>query len=464
MYSIATHGIPISPTQGMSDFHFPKHDVLPVVQLNLKETVEKELVDLHKKFTKLVSKIICKLVELVNCGTKSSNNIATYIEVYLNIQGLKKLTGVDEIFDFLRQHNHFDFINCSIIESLVEEYFPTEAELKTQIDEYINKLDAFLELSQVKHVVAAIKQKLALHSNSFAHSDQTTPVVIGLNGRWENVTVANLRKVVEYYFGPETSKFSHIHFDRGTSSITLEVPNTCLASFRSQVAPQTDSMTRIGISELFIHGDELIKSRHIVSFDDYSFRLAYTTGKTFEVSILQQLGVNSTYTEIKYSKGGFSSGSRTSGSDGKGDLGQEKAPSPYCESSQDYIRDRYEKVTVLKASQTNTFQKIVQISPSSSDSDENEFEIIDQKNIFHTPNSQESVVATSEGYISINEIVYPYTVRLESDEKSRLMKKIADKIAKLPSRQLPSIEEIRDIVKNKIEDLEYEKVSEQNCV
>ena len=242
---------------------------------------------LHSSFAKLALKVRNEFDNQVKNGTVELITIARSAAEYLSIPvSSLKYTDVDELFDSLKPF--YDFFNCGVLQHLTDTYLST-----TQTDDltqYIDNVDDFSESSQLKNVRSTIEAHLPA---SPSISDQTKPVVIKLNKRWDEMTIKNFKRVLKYYFKDEVAdRFSHILITTGSVIITLQIPTTKTQYLIDTINIKTNSMKRLGIMEVVVDNNTIPIRREDDNNFDVSLHQSVKAGDSFEVSVLLQLGAN----------------------------------------------------------------------------------------------------------------------------------------------------------------------------
>ena len=245
--------------------------------------------DLHSRFASLDSKLRDEFEELVEKGHVKLKAIARSAATYLRIPvSSLKYTDVDELFDSLKPF--YDFFNCGVLKHLTDTYFSTA---QTELTQYTADVDKFSESSQLKHIKSTIKEKLSHLPATPSTSDQTKPVVIKLNDRWEEMTLKNFKKVLQHHFEPKFADlFSLVDIEPGSVIITLQIPTTQAQYLIDTINIKTLSMKRLGIMEVAVDNNTIPIRREDDNNFDVSLHQSVKAGDSFEVSLLLQLGAN----------------------------------------------------------------------------------------------------------------------------------------------------------------------------
>ena len=206
-----------SPAQVQSQLmQVEPHSIPTVIELSSEGEVAHLIESLHIQFTHLVTKIRIRFNELVSSGKLEADDVAIHAEEYLK-QDLKlSEINMRTIFNAIRPH--YDFFSFGLLKSLVRHFITSSDDLQTELTQYIDSVDKFSDSSQLKYIRSTIKEKLSSlpATASPTTSNQTKPVVIKLNDRWEEMTISKLKTVLMYYFGVTSDLFSYISFVNGS--------------------------------------------------------------------------------------------------------------------------------------------------------------------------------------------------------------------------------------------------------
>uniref|UniRef100_A0A1X7T9S3 Death domain-containing protein n=1 Tax=Amphimedon queenslandica TaxID=400682 RepID=A0A1X7T9S3_AMPQE len=290
---------PLQPVDVTAQSHTPQPTITgsqsstptTVIELSSKSEVAANIKSLHSRFASLDSNIRDEFEELVKRGQLNLKAVARSAATYLSIKvSSLKHDDVDELFDSLQPH--YDFFSCGgVLQHLANKYLSTA---QIELTQYIDSVDKFSESSQLKHIRSTIKEKLSSlpAAASPTTSDQTKPVVIKLNDRWEEMTISKLKAVLKHYFGVTSDLFSHISFDYGSFVITLLIPTSLSQSLIDAINNKTNSMSRLGILEVAVDNKVIPIRRKDDNNFDVSLHESVKACEFFEVSMLLQLGAD----------------------------------------------------------------------------------------------------------------------------------------------------------------------------
>ena len=260
-----------------------------VIQLSSKAEVASNIEKLYDQFTDLIVAIRISFETMVISGNCTVVEVALKANAYLKRRISRG--SIDEVFNDMQPH--YDFLSFGIIKKLVHRFLPKDKELQTKLTQYTDSVNKLLQSSQLKHIRSAIEEKLSHLPASPSTSDQTKPVVIKLNELWDDMTIENFKRVLQYYFEDEVADlFSHISIKKGSVIITLQIPTTQAQYLIDTINIKTDSMKRLGIMEVAVDNNTIPIRREDDNNFDVSLHQSVKAGDSFEVSVLLQLGAN----------------------------------------------------------------------------------------------------------------------------------------------------------------------------
>ena len=199
---------PLQPVDVTGQSHTPQPTIsqsqsstpTTVIELSSKSEVATNIGRLNSHFASLDSKVRGEIEKLITKGEAELKAIARSAAAYLSIKvSSLKYGDVDELFDSLQPH--YDFFNCDgVLKHLTDTYL---SNTQTELTEYIDSVDKFSESSQLKHIRSTIKEKLSSlpAAASPTTSNHTKPVVIQLNGRWDEITFKNFKELFSITLG-----------------------------------------------------------------------------------------------------------------------------------------------------------------------------------------------------------------------------------------------------------------------
>ena len=255
------------------------------VSLFLEEIVVEQLKQLHRSFTSLARDIRSKLDALVKSGKSSVHDIIAYIEE-AQVSGMKRLTEVNtigDLFDAIRPHN--DYLDCELLEMIVEEYLDDDD--ITKVKAHINKVKLFKRTTPIK----ALKNKLQEFTNI---SEMHLRVTIKLQDDWGRVTLDSIEKLVQNLL-----QYQHkvrILIEPGSISVMLLLPKEKLHHFIVSSSQKLQFMHLTGIFRLQIGAITILEERENKNFSlESAFLQSSQCGDDEAVQFLLDLGVNVNY-------------------------------------------------------------------------------------------------------------------------------------------------------------------------
>ena len=259
------------------------------VYLLSEEVIVKELKKLHRSFTSVARDIRCKLDELVKSGKSSLHDIVAYIEE-AQVHGMKRLTElntIDDLFDAIRPHN--DYLDCELLEMIVEEYL--EDDDISKVKAHIDKVKLFKRTTPIK----TLKDKLHQYTSIPNISEMHLIVTIKLQADWGRVTLESIEKLVQNLLDyRQTVKIFKV--ESGSISVMLLLPKEKLQHFIVSSSQKLQFMRLTGIFRLQIGAITVFEEieNKIFTFES-AFLESSQCGDDEAVLFLLGLGVNVNY-------------------------------------------------------------------------------------------------------------------------------------------------------------------------
>ena len=237
---------------------------------------------LHQSFTSLATDVRCKLDELVKSGNSSLHHIAAFIQE-ARVCGIKGLTGVktiDELFDAILPHN--DYLDCELLEMIVEEYLDDDD--ITKVKTHIDKVKLFKRTTPIKDLKDKLQQYTSIPNIS-----------IKLQADWGRIKLESIEKLVLNLLQYQ-HKVRILKVEFGSISVMLLLPNEKLQHFIVSSSQKLQFMHLTGIFRLHIGPITVFEKRENKNF---SFKSAFLESSQRDddeaVQFLQDLGVNVNY-------------------------------------------------------------------------------------------------------------------------------------------------------------------------
>ena len=252
------------------------------------EIIVEELKQLHRSFTTLAKDVRCKLGELVKSRT-SIYDIAAFIQE-ARICGIKGLTAaktIDELFDAILPHN--DYLDCKLLEMIVEEYLDDDD--ITKVKAHIDKVKLFKRTTPNK----TLKDKLQQYTSIPNISEMHLIVTIKLQADWGRVTLQSIEKLVQNLL-----QYRNIvrifKVESGSISVMLLLPKKKLQHFIVSSSQKLQFMRLTGIFTLQIGAITVFEERENKNFTfESAFLESSQCGDDEAAHFLLVLGVNVNY-------------------------------------------------------------------------------------------------------------------------------------------------------------------------
>ena len=259
------------------------------VYLTSEDIVVQELKQLHRSFTTLARDIRCNLDELVKSGKCSLLHIAAFIQEarVCEIKGLTGVNTIHELFDAILPHN--DYLDCELLEMIVEEYLDDED--ITKIKAHIDKVKLFKHTTPIK----TLKDKLHQYTSIPNISEMHLIVTIKLQADWGRVTLDSIEKLVRNLLQYQ-HKVRILKVGSGSISVMLLLPKEKLQHFIVSSSQKLQFMRLTGIFRLQIGAITVFEERENKNFTfESAFLESSQCGDDEAVQFLLGLGVNINY-------------------------------------------------------------------------------------------------------------------------------------------------------------------------
>ena len=247
--------------------------------------VFRELSDLHNTFTKLARDFhngINKLVEPPNVHVLQE--IITFIKdlrLY-EIEGLNEVETINAFSDIIR--DHYNFLNCGLLDLLVEEYLN---DLLPRTKAYIERVKKFKRSTPIQ----SLKYKLQPFVNELNISRKYMIVIVKLQQIWEEIDMLYLEKLVPSPFPGYNPKWFAVRPD--PLCCVFLIPKSKAKSYISSSSEKLQLMRLTGIFGLQIGITHVIRDDESESFTfDSALLEASQCSNNEAVQFLLDLGVN----------------------------------------------------------------------------------------------------------------------------------------------------------------------------
>ena len=211
-------------------------------------------------------------------------DIAAFIQEarICGIKGLTAVKTIDELFDAILPHN--DYLDCELLEMIVEQYLDDDdvTKVKTHID-------------KGKLFKCTLKNKLQQYTSMPNISDMHLIVTIKLQADWGRVTLESIEKLVQNLLQYQ-HKVRMLKVESGSISVMLLVPKEKMQHFIDSSIQKLQFIRLTGILRLQIGAIKIFEERENKKFTfESAFLESSQCGDNESVQFLLGLGVNVNY-------------------------------------------------------------------------------------------------------------------------------------------------------------------------
>ena len=193
----------------------------------------------------------------------------------------------DELFDAILPHN--DYLDCELLEMIVEEYLGDDD--ITKVKAHIDKVKLFKRTTPIK----ALKNKLQQYTSVPNISDKHLIVTIKLQADWGRVTLESIEKLVQNLLQYQ-HKVRILKVESGSISVMLLLPKEKSHHFIVSSSQKLQFMRLTGIFRLQIGAITVFEERENKNFSfESAFLESSQCGDDEAVQFLLGLGVNVNY-------------------------------------------------------------------------------------------------------------------------------------------------------------------------
>ena len=259
------------------------------VYLLSEEIVVEELKQLHRSFTSLATDIRCNLDELVKSGKCSLLHIAAFIQEarVCEIKGLTEVNTIHELFDAILPHN--DYLDCELLEMIVEQYLDDDD--ITKVKAHINKVKLFKRTTPI----TTLKDKLHQYTSIPNISEMHLIVTIKLQAEWGRVTLEFVEKLVQNLL-QYRNVVRIFKVESGSISVILLLLKEKLQNFIVTSSQKLQFMRLTGIFRLQIGAITVFEESENKNFTfESAFLESSQCGDDEAIQFLLGLGVNINY-------------------------------------------------------------------------------------------------------------------------------------------------------------------------
>ena len=255
------------------------------VKISSESEVLQNIQNLKRDFASLVTQIRIPIAE--STSTKEIKSICIYVEEYLGICSLSNIASADHLFSKIKPH--YSFLNCDLIHEIAGIFLPAKCDVQIKLRNYMQKLNTFEKSSSLQHIINIIEETI---ESTHESTDAVCEVVFKLDRRWGSVILASFKKVIYYIFDDNSRVLSHIRIEKGSIYIKYSAPISQLESLIKKASSKTNFMYQIGIIEMSI-GDQCVLKLFDEKFDIEKFFFnAAESGSLMQLQLEQLLQLN----------------------------------------------------------------------------------------------------------------------------------------------------------------------------
>ncbi|XP_011403949.1 PREDICTED: ankyrin repeat domain-containing protein 50-like [Amphimedon queenslandica] len=211
------------------------HDLARVVPLKEEEGFGRSLDDITLQFTFLVSKIEKALREEANL-----DDVLSFVSNLCQVSEPQPQT-IRELFNRLQPH--YSFMSYKTLQVIVSK-FVMEA-MREHMEKYNQELTQWLKSTTVQEFKEAVET--AASEAAVDPSPDQCPVVLRLEGEWLDITLHNLRKLLEYLFKKKSSILTRLRIEDGSVLVQLLAPQSEMVSLLALASRKHQEMVYLGI-------------------------------------------------------------------------------------------------------------------------------------------------------------------------------------------------------------------------
>ena len=257
------------------------------------EEVSRSLIDLNKSFTSLMIKVRTAFDEKVALDHKLLINLTRWIEAYMNWNDKLTNASLNETFNIIQPY--YDFIDCSLIVDLSEEFLKgvtfgdEKLNIVSELQNHKKKADAFRSSSTVAYLH---KSLLEIYQEHIQDLTKMPHIIIHLQNPWYGNNLNSLALLIKHLLpvGLVQSLLKRITILRGSVVIKYTVLDSTADSLIEYTEGKLQFMRLIGIFSLYINDHPVLQEDENMNFTfELALLEAVTAGNNEAVEFLLQL-------------------------------------------------------------------------------------------------------------------------------------------------------------------------------
>ena len=243
--------------------------------------------ELQAKFSHIITKIKSAFRKKVKENSQISIEISNWVGSYLHWEHGTVDNDLDDIFKKI--YHYYDFIDCSLIVAMCNEFISDENNLLVELKAYSVNANAF----RSSEPIIELKQKLRKVYGPYRRHLENMPLIcIELQNPWNYVKIAGLRILVGNLLPNELrqSLMKSITIEPGSVIIKLHIYDSTADSLIEYTGGKLQFMSLIGIFSLYINDHPVLQEDENMNFTfELALLEAVTAGNNEAVEFLLQL-------------------------------------------------------------------------------------------------------------------------------------------------------------------------------
>ena len=249
--------------------------------------VEEETVKEFRKVERKFAMLACDIQTAIEEGNISLVRLQRFLREILKENGkFMQATTVEELFDKIRPH--YCFLNTTILEDIVEEFFGEP--LKEQLDTYEKQLNEFIESTKVSFLEE-------IDSKRTSDEAEMPQIVFKMSSRLADITIKRFQMLVRLIFEGEERALTHALVKKGCICVTWLTRESAIPSLVAHAQQKVVFMSLVGVLKLSTTETTIFDQED----DDISLQaallLANNVGCADAVEFLRSLGTDQSKTK-----------------------------------------------------------------------------------------------------------------------------------------------------------------------
>uniref|UniRef100_A0A1X7V060 Death domain-containing protein n=1 Tax=Amphimedon queenslandica TaxID=400682 RepID=A0A1X7V060_AMPQE len=294
--NVSSHTVLPSPVEdipGPDDGATQKEEIMFETEEDEKE-VSSSLIKLKKAFASLMMKVRMAFDEKEASDPKLLINLRRWIETYMMWNDKLTNASLDETFKII--HPFYDFIDCSLIVDMSEEFlqdfkFSDDDKLNivSELGDYKEKADKLRFSAQVKQLHKELKE---IYKEHIPNRSKMPMISMKLHNPWHGSNINGLSLLIHNLLpvGHQQSIMKYITIISGSVIIKYSVYGSTADSLIEYTGGKEQFMRLIGIFSLYINGHPVLQEDENMNFTfEQALLEAVTAGNNEAVQFLLQL-------------------------------------------------------------------------------------------------------------------------------------------------------------------------------